>query len=111
MATTQSTRRPPPLRFAKLEQPLQYWELETQQSVPMREVDTSAGNYTEAPPSPGLSGTTGQTNQNQEISFTKISADGNTFTLTGVEGGPYHLTAQYSYLKIKSNGTVWRRTG
>jgi len=31
--------------------------------------------------------------------------------LNGVEGGPYTLTAQFSFLKIKSDGTNWWKVG
>ena len=46
-----------------------------------------------------------------EISYVKTTADGNTYTLNGVEGGPYTLTAQFGFLKIKSDGTNWWRVG
>jgi|SRR5580693_80673 hypothetical protein len=112
MPTTQVTRRPPPLRFADLSQPMQFWELETQQSAPLNKVDTSKGSYTEAPPAAGLDTTTGQTNQNQEITYIKVSADANTFTLEGnnLPLGPYTLTAQGQVLKIKSDGTDWYKS-
>jgi hypothetical protein len=113
MATTQTTRRPPPLRFASdLSQPMQFWELETQQAQPLNKIDTSEGSYSEAPPAAGLDTTTGQTNQNQELTYVKVSADANTFTLKGpnLPFGPYTLTAQAQFLKIKSDGTEWLRT-
>lgn len=112
MPTTQITRRPPPLRFADLSQPMQFWELETQQSAPLNKVDTSNGSYTEAPPAAGLDTTTGQTNQNQEITYIKISADDNTFTLKGANLplGPYTLTALGGSFKIKSDGTDWYKS-
>jgi hypothetical protein len=113
MPLTQVTRRPPPLRFADLSQPMQFWELETQQAAPMQKVDTSAGNETANPPAAGLDVTTGQTNQNQELTYLKTSADGNTFTLEGpnLPLGPYTLTAQGQFFKIKSDGTDWYRSG
>ena len=43
------------------------------------------------------------------------SADGNTYTLKGIQGGPVTLTGTPgtpgSYLKIKSDGTKWWRVG
>ena len=88
---------------------MNYWELETQGANPLRTVDTSAGSYTENPPPAGLNESTGQTNQNQEITYVKKSADPNTFTLEGsnLPLGPYILTAQGQVLKIKSDGTDW----
>jgi len=115
MPTTQTIRRLPPTRHAKIPPEMVYWELETQQSAPLRVIDTSAGSYSENPPEAGLNSSTGQTNQNQEITYVKKSADGNTFTLTGVggnlPGGPYTLTAQWQTLKIKSDGTDWYKVG
>jgi hypothetical protein len=112
MPTTPSTRRPPPLQSVKIDLPMQYWELETQQAAPLHKVDTSAGSYGEAPPSAGANQSTGQTNQNQEITLIKVSADGNTYTLSGANLplGPYTLTAQGQVLKIKSDGTNWWRS-
>jgi hypothetical protein len=37
----------------------------------------------------------------------KSSSDGNSFTLTGVEGGSIVISAQYAHFKIKSDGTNW----
>jgi hypothetical protein len=112
MTTTQTVRRLPPLRNSNVSDQMQYWELETQQANPLRSVDTSKGSYSENPPPAGLIGTTGQTNQNQEITFVKVSADGNVFTLEGenLPLGPYTLTAQGQVLKIKSDGTDWWRS-
>jgi hypothetical protein len=91
---------------------MRYWELETQQAHPMLKVDTSLGGYTEAPPAAGLNSTTGQTNLGQEITYIKVSADANVFTLAGINllFGPYTLTAQGSVLKIKSDGTDWLKS-
>ena len=88
---------------------MQYWELETQQSAPLHTVDTASGPYSEAAPPAGLNSTTGQTNQNQEITYVKTSDDSNAYILTGVEGGPYTLINQFDSLKIKSDGTSWWR--
>jgi hypothetical protein len=93
---------------------MEAWHLNLQQHQPLNEVDTSAGSYTEAPPPAGLLNTaTGQSNQNQELSYSKISTDGNTFTLAGANLplGPYTITAPGGAFKIKSNGTVWRKSG
>ena len=45
-----------------------------------------------------------------EITYVKTSADANVYTLNGVQGGPYTLSAQYDSLKIKSDGTNWWKT-
>jgi|ERR1035438_6407184 hypothetical protein len=112
MSTTQTIRRQVPLRHAKLTGPMQFWEMETQQAHPMQEIDTSKGAETMSPPAAGLDSSTGQTNQNQEITYIKTSADTNVFTLQGANlpGGPYTLTAQYQTFKIKSNGAVWYKS-
>ncbi len=78
--------------------------------APLYEVDTSKGSYTEEVPAAGVL-SSGQTGQCKEITFVKTSADGNTYTLKGVQGGNLTLTAQFSYFKIKSDGTKWWRVG
>ena len=112
MSVTQSTRRQPPLRHSDVSPPMQYWELETQQAHPLNKVDTSAGSFSTAPPAAGLNSSTGQTNQNQEITYVKVSSDANMFTLAGTNLplGPYTLTAQGQALKIKSDGVDWWRS-
>lgn len=102
---------PPPLRKSELSQPVQHYMLSIQNLHPMYEVDTTAGNETTVPPDPGQDAPSGRNNQNAEITYIKTSADGNTFTLNGVSGGPLTLTAQDQFFKIKSNGVLWRRSG
>jgi hypothetical protein len=111
MPTTQTNLFPPPLRGSDLSLPMQKYLFTLQNLLPLNEVDTSGGNYSEAAPPAGLNATTGQSNQNMEITIVKTSADGNTYTLTGVEGGSLTLTAQFAYFKIKSDGTNWWRVG
>ena len=82
------------------------WELIVQNLAPLNLVDTSGGDYAEDAPDAGV-GASGQSAQGKEISYVKTSSDGHTFTLNGVEGGALTLTAQYSHLKIKSDGTNW----
>jgi hypothetical protein len=88
----------------------QKWLFSVQNLHPLVTADTSAGSYSEAlPPAGGLSGT-GQNNLNQEITYRKISADGNTFTVTGSPDGPQVLTTNTgagSAVKFKSDGTDW----
>ena len=113
MPTTQTIFPPPPFVVDKqvdARSPLGQWFLEIQADQPLRLVDTTSGNYTEAAPPAGATGSPGLSNQNQEITYVKKSSDGNTFTLTGVQGGSLTLTAQYSHLKIKSDGVNWWRT-
>lgn len=109
MPTTQTIRRQVPLKNSNVSAPMQYWELETQQSAPLHTVDTSAGAYTEEPPPAGLNSSTGQTNQNAEYSYVKTSTDANVWTLAGsnLPLGPYRLMSQGDSLKIKSDGTNW----
>ena len=112
MSTTQTTAQSPPLNRLQIPKPIELWYLTLQNLHPLNEVDTSEGSYEEAPPAAGLNSSTGQTNQNQEITYVKTSADANTFTLKGdnLPLGPYPLTAQGQVLKIKSNGTDWYKS-
>lgn len=112
MPTVQTIKRQPPLRFSDLSKAMQSWHLELQHASPLNEVNTSAGGYTEAPPPAGLNTTTGETNLNQELTYIKISADANVWTLQGpnLPLGPYTLTTQSQVLKIMSNGTVWYKS-
>lgn len=109
--STQTVLFPPPLRGAELSQPIQKWLFTLQNLLPLREADTSGGSYSEALPAAGLNSTTGQSNQNQEISFVKISGDGNSITITGAASGSVVLTSQYSFARFKSDGTNWLRIG
>ena len=110
MQTTQTQLPQPTTRGSSLSKSDYNWLLLVQLEHPLVLVDTSAGSFSEAAPVAGVA-SSGQTAQNQEITFKKTSADGNTFTLTGVEDGPLTLTAQFSFFKIKSDGTNWWRTG
>lgn len=110
MPTTFTNLFPPPLRGLNLPTPLQQWLFTLQNLFPLALVDTSAGNYAEVPPPPGLNNATGQSNQNQEITYVKKSSDGHVFTLNGVQGSPFTLTGQFQRMKIKSDGTNWWRT-
>lgn len=111
MPTIQTIRRLPPTRHANLTPAMNYWELETQGANPLRTVDTSKGSYSEVAPPAGLNESTGQTNQNQEITYIKTSADAHTFTLGGVEGGPFMLKDYQDVIRIKSDGTSWWPVG
>lgn len=88
------------------------WLFSLQYAHPLNTVDTSAGNEMAAPPPAGLNSSTGQSNQNQELVYTKISSDANTFTLAGnnLPLGPYTLTTQGEVLRIKSDGTNWYKS-
>ncbi len=110
MGTTQTTLFDPPVRRSNLEDPIKKYLFTIQQLHPLRAVDTTNGGYGETPPPAGVEAT-GQSNQNMEITYIKTSSDGNTFTLSGVEGGPYHLMAQYDVIKIKSDATNWWPVG
>lgn len=112
MATTETIARPPVTNFSDLSVPEQQWLRMVQNLHPLEEVDTTTGPYSEPLPPAGLLGSnTGATNQNMERTYKKVSVDGNTFTLTGSADGVLTLTAPGSFLKVKSNGTVWRKTG
>ena len=107
MPTTQSVLFPPPVRGTALSQSEQKYLATLQYVSPLRLGDTSAGPYSEALPPAGLNTTTGQSNQNQEIVYKKISADGSAWTVTGGAEGPQTLTKQYSWIRFKSDGTEW----
>lgn len=111
MATSETIASPPPLAFTSLNQPEQQWLLYVQRLQPLEEVDTTGGAYAETLPPAGLiDNNTGQTNQNMERTYIKISADGNVYTLHGAQGGDLTLTAQYDRFKVKSDGSKWWRT-
>jgi hypothetical protein len=111
MPTTQTVVVPPPIRGLNLPQTLINWLFTLQNLHPLNEVDTSQGQYSEEVPPAGLNSTTGTSNQNQEITFVKVSGDGNTYTLNGAEGGPLTLAVKGQFFKIKSDGTLWWQTG
>jgi hypothetical protein len=98
---------PPPTRGSNLSGGDRKYLQTLQRRLPLETVDTSAGSYAETAPPAGVNSQSGETNQNQEITYVKTSADANVFTLNGVEGGPYTLATQLSFLKIKSDGTNW----
>ena len=114
--SSQTQLFPPPTRSAAVDEkgflaiPLRQWLFTLQYLLPLIEVDTTSGNVVETPP-PAGNASNGQSNQNMEITYVKTSADANIVTVNGVQGGPYTLTAQYQFLKIKSNGTKWWKTG
>jgi hypothetical protein len=111
MPTTQILPQSPTTQGSNLSQTDYLWMLVMLGLQPLYEVDTSAGSYAEDAPPAGLTGSTWQSGQCKEITYVKTSADGNTYTLNGAQGGALTLTAQYQYLKIKSDGTNWWRTG
>jgi hypothetical protein len=106
MTTTRSTLVPYTVRHTALSPADQKHILTLDTSKPLNIVDTSAGSYSQALPSPGTE-ESGQSNQGVELIFKKISADGNTFTLTGAAEGPQTLTAQYAKVRVQSDGTSW----
>lgn len=102
---------PPPTTQGSNLSPTDYnWALIMQGIAPLYEVDTSQGDYVETVPAAGVL-SSGQTGQCKEVAYVKTSADGNTYTLKGVKGGNLVLTAQFSFFKIKSDGTSWFRIG
>ena len=118
MSATQSQLFVPPTRAKAIDRDgflsksFQQYLFTLQYLLPLILVDTSTGPIAANPPAPGEQSTTGQSNQNQELIYKKISADGNAFTLTGtatapLPEGPVVLTAQYSKVRIKSDGVNW----
>lgn len=113
MATTTTTLFPPPLRgeildaVGKVARTFQQWLFSLQNRQQLKLVDTTSGSYAEALPAAGVNPATGQSNQDQELVYKKVSADGNTFTLTGAWDGPQTLVAQRDKVRLRSNGTNW----
>lgn len=117
MSTSQTTLFPPPNQSKAVDDrgyltpTQQQWNFTLQRQLPLIEIDTTTGPLVDTVPPAGLNSTTGQSNQNQEITFVKISADANAYTLNGVVSGAIVISAQYAFFKIKSDGTNWYRTG
>ena len=113
MPTTTTKLFDPPLRdklldaVGRLARPVQNWLFSVQAMTQIKTVDTSAGSYSEALPPAGSNSATGQSNQNQDLVYKKISADANTFTLTGAQEGAQTLSAQYAKVRLRSDGTKW----
>ncbi len=104
---TPSILYPPPLRGTKMSVPEQHYMLSLQHLLPLYIIDTTAGNLVLALPPAGLNSSTGQSNQNQEISYIKRSTDANTATIEGAQFGAVVLFAQGDKARFKSDGTVW----
>src|SRR3954468_15593803 len=113
MPTATTVLFPPPIRGAiadavgKVTRTFQQWLFTLQNQSQLKLVDTSAGDYSEALPPAGLNATTGQSNQNQRLTYKKVSSDGHTFSLTGAPEGTQTLTGQWSKVTLQSNGTSW----
>lgn len=117
MSSQQTQLFPPPTRTNAVDDkgflaiPLRQWLFTIQNLLPLITVDTSAGDEIIVLPAAGLSGTTGQSNQNMEIVFRKISGDANTVTINGSADGPVILTtgdkSATSRARFKSDGTSW----
>lgn len=100
----------PPVRFTQLEEPIRKYLFTLQNLLPLNLVDTTAGNVVITLPPAGLNASTGQSNQNQEITYRKTSADGNTVTINGSADGAQILTSNTgasSRVRFKSDGTAW----
>lgn len=112
---------PPPTRAAAVDSkgfiaiPFRQWLFTIQYLLPLTTVDTSAGNVVIDLPAAGLNNSTGQSNQNAELTYRKITGDANTVTINGSADGPIVLTAgdgsAASRVKFKSDGTDWWRVG
>jgi hypothetical protein len=111
--SSQTTLFPPPTRTNAVDDkgflavPLRQWLFTLQMLLPLVTVDTSGGNQSIALPPAGLNSTTGQSNQNMEITYLKTTADANTATITGGQGGPRVIATQYEVRRFKSDGTNW----
>lgn len=109
--STKTVLFPPPSRGSNLTQPELKWLFSVQNLLPLITVDTSGGAVAIPLPVAGGNAQVGQSNQNQEIIYKKMSADTNVCTITGAIDGPVTLTAQYAFARFKSDGTNWWRVG
>jgi hypothetical protein len=107
MSIKTSTAVPPPSQYSNLDPQTRRWLLTLQVVKPLNLVDTSDGPVSYQLPPAGANQATGQSAQNQEIIFKKISADANVFTLNGAADGPLTLSAQNDWLGVQSDGTAW----
>ena len=72
-SSSTSSSAVPPTQYSDLEESIQKYLLTLSALMPLYEVDTTAGSYSEAPPA-GLNNATGQSNQSMEITYIKTSA-------------------------------------
>lgn len=116
--STQTQLFPPPTRTNAVDSkgflavPLRQWLFTLQSLLPLVTVDTSLGNAVIAlPPAGEQSTSSGQSNQNMEIIYRKITTDANTVTITGSADGDVVLTTgdltATSRARFKSDGTNW----
>ena len=111
---TQTQLPQPTKRTSQLSQTDYLWLLLVQNLLPLVTVDTSAGDVVIDLPDAGV-GASGETNQNMEITYRKITTDGNTVTINGSADGAVVLTAgdgsAASRVKFKSDATSWWISG
>jgi len=110
MAVIQSNLPPPPLRFSKESDAMQFWHLKVQQSNQLITVDTTDGPATIALPPAGASLVPGQTNQGQRLTYRKTSADANPVKITGSPDGTQTLatgTGAGSVVTFQSDAQFW----
>ena len=110
MSETQTQLPQPTTRGSNFSKVDHGWLLLVQLMAPMIEVDSSAGPETIHLPAPGIS-STGQTAQNQELIYVKISSDANHVTIDGAASGTVTLSAQWDRARFKSNATDWIQVG
>lgn len=113
---TQVQLFPPPTRTNVADEkgflsiPLRQWLFSVQYLLPIVTVDTRGGAAVIALPSAGNLAN-GQSNQNMELIYRKISTDTNRVTITGSADGPIILTtgdaSATSRARFKSDGISW----
>lgn len=109
MSTSETNLFDPPLQGVDISDGLTKWLFTLQRLQPLVLINTTAAPETIALPAAGLNSSTGESNQNQELTYRRI-AGGNNATITGSADGPQVLTANTgagSVVKFKSNGTSW----
>lgn len=113
MKVVQTTLFPPPVRDTSLSESLRKYFFSVQMLLPLATVDSSDGGGTITLPAPGVNpgALTGQSNQNQELIYIKVSADANPVIIHGAISGDVTLAAQWAFARFKSNATDWFRVG
>jgi hypothetical protein len=109
MPVIQTQLVPFTVRDSNMSQTDSRYLLTLQAANPFMAVDTSAGSEEYQLPPAGTQASTGQSYQNVELVFRKVSTDSNAFTILGSADGPLILSTPgpSAVIRVKSNGTQW----
>ena len=103
----QTTLIPPVLLFSQLNPQEQLYMQTIQYLLQLFTCDTSLGEIDVTLPPAGSNPTTGQSAQNQELTYIKTTADTNNVVITGAISGVVTLTTQWQAARFKSDATNW----